>query len=335
LESELDWIKDQVPMTLQVYLEVERHGRGFRLTSAQREQMWSAVFSYQKKLRQSGDADWADIPRIIWKAIKESTIRLPIYDVVMVDEAQFFAPIWFDVIRHLIRPQTGHLFIVADPGQGFLGRGTSWKSLGLDVRGHTHKLRHSYRTTHEILNFVTLFYRQRITEDDLEEEVLPPDLLNMPHGIMPFLIPLPTSQDEITRVALEIEGLIKRGQSPDTILVLHADWEGVEDLIDAICKRLGEKVAADPKNELPGDYVRVTTINAGTGLESPIVFLVGLNTMFEKEQSLRFSDDEREKIKLENTRKIYMAATRAGQRLIFTYVGSLPDPLKGLLNRAD
>jgi superfamily I DNA/RNA helicase len=44
----------------------------------------------------------------------------------------------------------------------------------------------------------------------------------------------------------------------------------------------------------PGDYVRVTTLNAGAGLESPIVFLVGLRELFEEEQSIRLVDDERE-----------------------------------------
>jgi len=71
----------------------------------------------------------------------------------------------------------------------------------------------------------------------------------------------------------------------------------------------------------------------GSGLESAIVFLVGLNSLFEKEHSLRLSDEEREQLMLENTRKVYMAATRAGQCLVFTYVGPLPDVLKGLLVR--
>jgi len=59
----------------------------------------------------------------------------------------------------------------------------------------------------------------------------------------------------------------------------------------------------DPKNTYPGDYVRVTTLNAGAGLESPIVFLVGLRELFEEEHSIRLSDDEREEIILDNTRK--------------------------------
>jgi superfamily I DNA/RNA helicase len=88
----------------------------------------------------------------------------------------------------------------------------------------------------------------------------------------------------------------------------------------------------DPKNTYPGDYVRVTTLNAGAGLESPIVFLVGLRELFEEEQSIRLSDDEREEIIRDNTRKIYMATTRAGQRLVFTFVGDLPKVMKQLFS---
>lgn len=99
-------------------------------------------------------------------------------------------------------------------------------------------------------------------------------------------------------------------------------------LIDAVNRRLGINNAIDPKDTYPGDYVRVTTLNAGAGLESPIVFLAGLRELFEEEQSLRLSDEEREELIRDNTRKIYMATTRAGQRLVLTYVGDLPAKLK-------
>jgi superfamily I DNA/RNA helicase len=86
----------------------------------------------------------------------------------------------------------------------------------------------------------------------------------------------------------------------------------------------------EPRNTYPGNYVRVTTLNAGAGLESPLVFLVGLRTLFEEEQSLRLGDDERQALIEAHTRKVFMAATRAGQRLVFTYVGELPRELRAL-----
>jgi hypothetical protein len=56
--------------------------------------------------------------------------------------------------------------------------------------------------------------------------------------------------------------------------------------------------------------------------------LVGLRSLAEQEQSLRISDEERVDLIRDNTRRIYMAITRAGQRIVITYSGELPDWLK-------
>jgi hypothetical protein len=326
LISEIDWLKDQLPIDQSEYLTIDRRGRGFGLTADQRVRMWNAVKSYQRMLEQQGSLDWGDIPRNLWQFSEEGKITLPQYDFILVDEAQFFAPIWMNLIQKALKPQNSHLFMVADPTQGFLGRRTTWKSLGLEARGHSHQLRHSYRTTREIMQFATLFYRLRLPEEK-DDDVLTPDILNMPNGVFPQIITLASAQDEIARVANEVVDFLNQGYPRKDLLILHANGQGTKAIIQAIDHRLGKNVAMDPKNTYPGDYVRVTTLNAGAGLESPIVFLVGLRELFEEEQSIRLSDDEREEIIRDNTRKIYMATTRAGQRLVFTYVGDLPKVL--------
>lgn len=326
-ESEMDWLKDQLPMPREAYRTVDRRGRGFGLSAEQRGRVFDAVVAYQKMLEARHALDWADVPRRLWQYAENGRTKLPEYDVILVDEAQFFAPLWVRLIQKLLNPKTGHLFIVADPTQGFLGRGASWKSLGLDARGRTHQLRRSYRTTREIMQFATLLYRLRLA-DEKDEDILAPDLLNMPSGVFPEIIPLTSPQDEITRLANEVAGFVKQGYPKKHLLLLHSDGNGVKSLVQAINDRLGKDAARDPKTDYPGDYVRVTTLNAGAGLESPIVFLAGLREMFESEQSLRLSDEERESLMRDNTRKLYMATTRAGQRLVLTYVGELPGALK-------
>lgn len=332
LISEVDWLKDQLPMDQSEYITIDRRGRGFGLTADQRIRMWNAVNSYQQLLEQHGSLDWGDIPRNLWQFSEEGKVTLPQYDFILVDEAQFFAPIWMNLIQKALKPQNSHLFMVADPTQGFLGRRTTWKSLGLEARGHSHQLRHSYRTTREIMQFATLFYRLRLPEEK-DDDVLTPDILNMPNGAFPQIITLASAQDEIARVSNEVADFLKQGYPRKDLLILHANGQGTKALIQAIDHRLGKNVAMDPKNTYPGDYVRVTTLNAGAGLESPIVFLVGLRELFEEEQSIRLSDDEREEIIRDNTRKIYMATTRAGQRLVFTYVGDLPKVLSQIFTQ--
>lgn len=329
LLEEIDWVKDHPPMDQDTYLSIERRGRGFGLSIEQREQVFRAMQAYQRTLERMGSCDWGDIPQGIWRFMEEGKFAESLYDVILVDEAQFFAPLWFHILQRILNPKNGHFFIAADPTQGFLGRGGSWKSVGLEARGRTHSLQRSYRTTREIMQFATMFYRSRLS-DPQDEEVLLPDLLNMPRGVFPQLIPLSSIQDEIVRLANEVANFVRQGMPKNHLLLLHSNWRGVKSLIHHINERLGKDAARDPKEGYPGDYVRVTTLNAGAGLESPIVFLAGLRDLFEEEQSLRLSDTERERLIRENTQKLYMAITRAGQRLVLSYVGELPSELESM-----
>ncbi len=230
------------------YLQADRRGRGFRLSQEQRERVWQALETYQHALDEQGKLDWSEVPRRLWQYEQTGKINFPNYDVLLVDEAQFFARLWFSILQKLLQQQNAHLFVVADPTQGFLGRGSSWKSLGLQARGRSQQLRRSYRTTREILQFASLFYRLRLPQEQ-EEEVLTPDLLNMPNGAFPELLSLTSPQDEIGRVANEVEAFVRRGYPRSHLLILHANGNGVRRLKGAIDGRLGKDAALDPKDK--------------------------------------------------------------------------------------
>ena len=331
--DELDWCKDRLVFSRADYLAADRSGRGFPLTEAQRDRIYTAFEAYQAILNQRNQMDWGDVPRQIWRWMCAGQLKLPQYDVVLIDEAQFFAPIWFEIIKKAVKPRTGHLFLVADPTQGFLKRRQSWLALGLEVRGRAHRLKHSYRTTREILNFATLLYRTRLPDDD--DDIVPPDLFNMPTGLVPQLIALSSAQDEATRVVAEIEKLVAQGVPAAHMLVIATDWRLRNTLLERLRNKLGHDRVIDPTEGQATKALRVCTLNAVTGLESPIVFIVGTHTLFEQEQSLRLSDDERRDLIRDNTRKLYMALTRAGQRVVLTYVGELPAVLAHALEASE
>ena len=54
LLSEIDWLKDQLPLSQADYLSADRRGRGFGLNAEQRQRMWTAVGNYQRILEQQG-----------------------------------------------------------------------------------------------------------------------------------------------------------------------------------------------------------------------------------------------------------------------------------------
>ncbi len=333
LLEEIDWTKDRLIFNRADYLEADRAGRGFALSQPMRHRLYDAMTAYHKALQQRQLMDWGDVPRQLWRYWHNGEAALPRYDIILVDEAQFFAPLWFEIIKRILTPDTGHLFLVADASQGFLKRGQSWLSSGLDVRGRVHRLRKSYRTTREILDFATLLYRTRLPQED--EEIVVPDLTHMPNGVLPIVIPLTSPQDEITRVINEIRLLAQGGVPWGHILVIHASREKVKPILTRLNGAFGAgtagaervEVAVDPGQTDPRNQIRVCSLNAATGLESPIVFLMGAHELYEREQSIRLSEEERAELIRDNTRKLYMAITRAGQRLVITYVGALPETL--------
>ena len=332
LLSEIDWYKDRLLFSEADYVASDRTGRGFALIESMRRRVYEAMRVYHEKLQQRQLMDWGDVPRQMWRFISRKEIKVPTYDVILVDEAQFFAPIWFEVIKLILQPEHGHLFLVADASQGFLKRGQSWLASGLQVRGRVHRLNKSYRTTRQILDFATLLYHSRLPEEDAE--IIIPDLAEMPNGVLPVVIPLTSEQDEVTRVINEIRRLVQGGVPWQHILVIHASRSEIRHILERLNQAFGSHTAVDPAQSKPKQQIRVCSLNAATGLESPIVFLMGTHDLYEMEQSIRLSEEERAELIRDNTRKLYMALTRAGQRLVLTYVGPLPETLKGLATQS-
>ena len=78
------------------------------------------------------------------------------------------------------------------------------------------------------------------------------------------------------------------------------------------------------------EHIRICPLDAVTGLEAPVVFLLGLHQLFQSELDLHLGDEERAEVVRDNTRRLYMACTRAGQRLVLCHVGAPPDALLSL-----
>jgi UvrD/REP helicase N-terminal domain len=330
LLEEIDWFKDRMLFDRSAYLDADRTGRGFHLVESIRQRVYDAMEAYHRELGKLNCMDWGDVPRHMLRALDSKQVDIPAYDAILVDEAQFFAPIWFNIIKQILKPVTGTLFMVADPTQGFLKRKQSWVASGLEVRGHAHRMDKSYRTTRQILDFATLLYRTRLPREKEKEDLIPPDLLDMPGDTMPTVIPLTSPQDELSRVVNEIEAMVKAGVPLADILVIHADWRETDRLIARLQQRFGPDTAAAPGRPEGDGYLRVCSLNAATGLESPIVILMGVHALYEEEQSIRVSEGERAELIRDNTRKLYRACTRAGRRLMLTYIGELPEIFKGL-----
>jgi superfamily I DNA/RNA helicase len=324
LREEFDWMQDRDLVEEAAYLEAERGGRGVRLGEAARRKVFAAYRAYRGLLVSEGREDWSGVALHAWRLIQSGGIQPPLFDFIYIDEAQFFAPVWFYIIRAALMPETGRIHLAADPTQGFLKRRQAWSQCGLDLRGRSTRLRKSYRSTRQVLSFASNFYRQRIHDDELPELNLPgeEELSSAHEGDKPMVVRLSARQDELARVANEIAACLRGGIPPGDILVIVAGENRFPQCLAALTGVLGENLVEDAREESSHGRVRLCGINAATGLEAPVVFLVGIADLIAAESDYRLKEEARAELIRDNTRRIYMAATRAARKLVVTWTGS-------------
>lgn len=323
--DELEWIEGYDVSNLQLYLRARRVGRGRSLSELQRRVVFLVFERYQRLLGDKESLDWTGLSSLLWKKVRTGKVTLPLYDYVFVDEAQFFAPVSLKLVQSIVKPLTGQLTLAADPTQGFLKRRESWAASGLNVRGRTVRLERPYRNSRTILEYATRFYRDRLPTED-EDVNLPSEhqMAQLPAGPSPELVAVAAAQDEVSRTCNEVREAIAHGAKPADFLIILSDEKA--DQRDRILTSLNKRqqIATDAQKMAATDTARVCSINAMTGLEAPIVFLLGMSDLLQSEGSLKLADEDRNELIRDNTRKLYTAMTRATQRLVLFYRNKLP-----------
>jgi hypothetical protein len=332
LHGEIDFINEALIADEPAYQQASRAGRGFALRPKERAMAWGLHDAVMSALGASKLHLWSALPRELCFASPDQQARIERYDHVLVDEAQFFAPSWFQLVKQAIR-RDGQLFVCADPNQGFMRSRLSWKSVGLDVAGRTKKLRRSYRSTRAILQTAGRVIEALNPGDG--EDYLVPDVAGMAPGRPPLLVRTDTPQDAQDRLVNELAATVGDAVPLGAVLVIYGEKARKHDLYAALCEKFGAprvwwfNEKSQKKSPPPGgsqDPLRMAYLDTATGLEASIVFLIGVENLFEAED-----DDARRE---ENARKLYMAMTRAGQRLVLLSSRRLPAAMERLFEHA-
>lgn len=227
------------------------------------------------------------------------------YDVILIDEAQDFAPSWIQVVKELLK-SGGNLFLCDDPAQS-LFRSFSWKAKGVEVTGRTRILRIPFRCTREITLASHSLLNQTAAQS---EELTTPDLTTyeLASGDQPKLISYPDATKEIHLIEQQALALRDSGIDAGQIAILcHS-------------KRIVRHWA-----HLRNQGFYVDTFNRMKGLEFRAVFIPHLQTVFDHTDATRdeaFINDIR--------RKVFTAMTRARETLILSYQGRFPAELAAI-----
>jgi hypothetical protein len=137
--------------TLDEYLAASRAGRGIRLSADQRRALWPAFEAFEARTRQAGRYSTLQLTESVAALLEQLPAGL--FDHVLVDEAQDLHASQWRLLRAVVDEGPDDLFIAGDAFQRIYGDTVSLRSLGIETRGRSLRLRRNYRTTHEIVGW--------------------------------------------------------------------------------------------------------------------------------------------------------------------------------------
>ncbi|MCG7320842.1 UvrD-helicase domain-containing protein [Arsenicicoccus bolidensis] len=132
------------------YVRVRRAGRGVALDRPKRKALWKVVDRYRSKARIDGTTDFDEKAAIAAAWLEHNG---PLFDHVIVDEAQDLTPSRLRLLRRLAAEGPNDLFICEDSHQRIYGQKVTLSHVGINIRGRSRRLTLNYRTTAENLRW--------------------------------------------------------------------------------------------------------------------------------------------------------------------------------------
>ena len=279
----------------------------------------------------SQDAFFADMVQRVITGVDRGHIPTGQYLAVLIDEGHDFAPEWLKLVTQMVDPTTNSLLVLYDDAQSIYERGRqknfSFKSVGIQAQGRTTILKINYRNTRQILQTANAIAGDLLTAEDRDDDGIP---LVKPvscgrDGPEPIVIHLPTLPEQAANIAELLQGAHADAFAWGDMAVLCRDTKARDLCVSTLAKR-----GVPVQNRLgTGDYdplansVKVMTMKVSKGLEFPVVAIPGVERLertgaeaTEPGDGTQALSEAEAQARREAARVLYVAATRATQRLV-------------------
>ncbi|ASU82851.1 RNA helicase [Nocardiopsis gilva YIM 90087] len=307
--------------TMPAYIRCERSGRVLHLAPEHRGHVWDTIQRYTAAMRVTGEWSYPQIALEAARLLRRSGTR---YRHVIVDESQDLHPAQWRMLRAAVPDGPDDLFIVGDPHQRIYDNRVSLASLGINVRGRSHRLRVSYRVTQEILNWAMpmLGRPTAIGMDDNADTLV--GYRSLLHGTDPVLRGCTDRNEERAALGEWVRVWLEAGVNPSSIAVAGRNhW---------IVRSIGKELQARGIPTAPLDSaesiraVRVGTLHALKGQEFRCVAVIGMSEpLLPPKAALDSAEGDPvalEQIHQQERNLLFVACTRARDALYVSYVGA-------------
>ena len=305
------------------YLTCLRAGRGRPLSKGQRSQVWEAAERVRGELAAAHQSTHLQLANEAAQLLRQG--GAPRYEHILVDDAQDLHPAQWRLLRAAVPPGPDDLFIAADPHQRIYNNRVSLASMRISVRGRSHRLSLSYRTTQEILAWaVPLLGAEPVTGLDGEAASLA-GYRSPVHGQAPRLLLAATRAEEFAALADQVRGWLALGIEPQAIGLTARSAELVREARAAL--QADGIVTTGLSARGSAQAVRAGTMHAMKGLEFQAVAVIGVEeglvpwsavvTPVSEDPVTHSQDLQRERCVL------FVACTRARDHLYVSGTGEL------------
>ncbi|GAB2812257.1 ATP-dependent helicase [Actinocorallia aurea] len=313
--------------TLDAYLAVRRTGRGRRLGSLQRTQIWRVVEEFVRELAERGHRTYETVCAEATRLLADDGAKP--YDHVVVDEAQDLHPVRWRLLRALVPEGRDDLFIAADTHQRIYDNRVSLRSVGIRVSGRTTRLTVNYRTTAEILAWSHgVLGPERLYDLDdvpVSHTVSRSEL----RGPEPETHAAATRHEELAVLVRRISSWMERGVRPAEIGVTARSGPLAQEAAAALAKAGVPALHIGRDQTSTAEHVSTMTMHRMKGLEFRCVAVIGVGSLqlpdpsvirpAEEDEPTHRNDLQRERCLL------FVACTRAREELHLSWHGT-PSP---------
>lgn len=333
LLSEWENVIDAWQITsLATYADVPRIGRKSRLGPRQRERLWGVFDAVQAHLKSRQLFTEAGLFATVTDAYRTAEDKP--FTHIVVDEAQDLGVSELRFLSAVSPGQSDAMFFAGDLGQRIFRQPFSWMRLGVDVRGRSSTLKVNYRTSHQIRRAADRLLPNIVKDmDGLADERS--GTVSVFDGPEPDVLIVDDVQAEQTAAADILRGAVDEGMRPEEIGVFVRSEAQLSRARAAVRSAgLSPRDLSDHADGADAG-VLVGTMHLAKGLEFRMVVLMACdNDVLPLAERVQQVADEFELDEVLTTERqlLYVAATRARDRLVVTAVNPASELLDDLMS---
>lgn len=306
--------------TLAAYQATPRNGRQIPLNKTQRQAIWHLREHFYRLLSENKLLTWQQLRSRAIQLLRQNS-DLPLYDAVIIDEAQDLDPNALRILIQLCR-QVNRLFITADANQSIYGGSFRWSDIHSDLKfvGRTGILKTNHRTTKEIDLAAHSYLAGGAIDSDLTEREY------IHSGAPPAVRAVNNIEDESALLEYFCQAAAREYRlGIGSCAILVPSEKAGKYLAQRLTYRGFEACYASSRElDLNRQGVKIITLKAAKGLEFPVVAIAGFFDCSFPTIARGTPEDVKTEIYNRERRTLFVAMTRAMRALLIVTPAKKP-----------